>query len=248
MNEISPAEFWTRLRGTTPSRIGLGRHGEALPTRAVLELGAAHAAARDAVHLPLDQPALIDALRGLGLGEPSVVRSAAPDRATYLRRPDLGRRPGSGLAQAARASDLALVVADGLSARAVQEHAVGLLETLLGILPAGISIAAPVLALQARVAFGDHIGQALRAECVLVLVGERPGLSASDSLGAYLTWAPAPGTADSARNCVSNIRPPSGLSYPAAARTLADLFAGARQIGATGVLLKDAGGPSIRAE
>lgn len=239
-------DFWEALRRTTPARIGIARSGNGASTRSVLEAGAAHALARDAVHLPLDLPPLVAALRGLGHGEPTVVASAAPDRATYLTRPDLGRRPAEPDAlprsTGGEPVDVAVVLADGLSARAVQDHAVGLLEALLPQLPGATTVAPPVIATQARVALGDHVGAALRARLVLVLVGERPGLSSSDSLGAYLTFAPAPGVADSARNCVSNIRPPHGLSYDDAARTVAALMEGARRLGATGVRLKDVGG------
>ncbi|OIJ25695.1 ethanolamine ammonia-lyase subunit EutC [Nocardioides luteus] len=231
--------FWEPLRRATPARIGLGRAGNAVPTSEVLAFGAAHAAARDAVHLPLDVDALVEALGGLGLGTPLVVASAAPDRATYLTRPDLGRVPGADLELGQDAADLALVVADGLSAEAVAQHAVPLLEHLLPLLDSTMTVAAPVVATQARVALGDHIGQALGARLVLVLIGERPGLSSSDSLGAYLTWDPRPGVLDSARNCVSNIRPPHGLDHATAARTIVSLVAGARELGATGVALKD---------
>lgn len=241
-------DFWEALRRTTPARIGLGRAGSGLTTRAVLELGAAHALARDAVHRPLDVTELQAGLaglrhRGTALATPRVIASAAPDRASYLTRPDLGRTPdpdaelGSG-EDDAPTPDLAVVIADGLSSAAVDAHAVPVLEALLGRLEAGVVLAAPVIATQARVALGDHVGAALGARMVLVLIGERPGLSASDSLGAYLTWRPRPGIQDSARNCVSNIRPPHGLTYDAAAQTLAGLIAGARSLGATGVRLK----------
>lgn len=242
----SPGEstdFWEPLRRTTPARIGLGRVGNGLATRAVLELGAAHALARDAVHRPLDVDALTAALEQLGCGRPRVVASAATDRASYLTRPDLGRVPAPDAempttAVDAPVPDLAIVVADGLSSAAVDRHAVSLLETLLPRLDAATVVAPPVIATQARVAIGDHVGAALGARLVLVLIGERPGLSASDSLGAYLTWQPRPGVQDSARNCVSNIRPPHGLTYDAAARTLAGLIVGARALGTTGVRLK----------
>lgn len=233
------SEFWEPLRRATPARIGLGRAGNSIPTAEVLSFGAAHAAARDAVHLPLDVEALVEALDGLGLGTPLVVASAAPDRATYLTRPDLGRVPGTDLDLGPGGVDLAVVVADGLSAEAVAKHAVPLLEHLAQLLDSATTVAAPVVATQARVALGDHIGQALGARLVLVLIGERPGLSSSDSLGAYLTWDPRPGVLDSARNCVSNIRPPHGLDHATAARTIASLVAGARTLGATGVALKD---------
>lgn len=237
-------DFWAALRDSTPSRIGLGRAGDATSTRAVLEAGAAHALARDAVHLPLDVDGLVEELSELSEAAPLIVTSAAPDRATYLTRPDLGRRLADDvdLPRPTDPVDLAVVLADGLSATGVRTHAVALLRALLPLLDAGTTLAPVTIATQARVAIGDQVGAALNARMVLVLVGERPGLSASDSLGAYLTWAPGPGIADSARNCVSNIRPPHGLTYDAAARTLAALMAGARQLGGTGVRLKDVGG------
>lgn len=233
------SEFWEPLRRATPARIGLGRAGNSVPTAEVLSFGAAHAAARDAVHLPLDVAALVEALDGLGLGRPAVVASAAPDRATYLTRPDLGRVPGADLELGPGGAEIAVVVADGLSAEAVAKHAVPLLEHLVPLLDSATTLATPVVATQARVALGDHIGRALGARLVLVLIGERPGLSSSDSLGAYLTWDPRPGVLDSARNCVSNIRSPHGLDHATAARTIASLVAGARALGATGVALKD---------
>ena len=238
-------DFWAALRGTTPARIGLGRVGTGLTTTAVLESATAHALARDAVHLPLDIPVLVTELETLGLGTPAVVASAARDRATYLTRPDLGRRPGGPLPDPpAERTDLAILLADGLSARAVAAHAVPLLRELLPLLDAGAVVAPPVLATQGRVALGDHVGQALHAGLVLVLIGERPGLSSHDSLGAYLTWDPQPGVLDSARNCVSNIRPPHGLDHATAARTIAALIVGARRLGGTGVRLK-AGGREV---
>lgn len=237
-------DFWAALRPTTTARVGLGRAGNSVPTRRLLELQAAHAAARDAVHASLDVDAMTAALTGLGLGEPVLLPSAAPDRATYLARPDLGRTPAAHLSPAdptpddPAGPDLAVVVADGLSALAVHRHAVPLLEALLPLVPQ-LVVAPPWLAVQARVAIGDHVGAHLGAAMTLVLIGERPGLSSSDSLGAYLTWGARPGTPDSARNCVSNIRPPHGLDHATAARTLASLMEGARRLGATGVRLKD---------
>jgi ethanolamine ammonia-lyase small subunit len=270
---VSAPDPWFTLRRHTPARIALGRSGASLPTAEWLRFGVAHAQARDAVHLPLDAMAVEAALRPLGL--PTVgVHSAAADRATYLRRPDLGRRlldaererlqalAGGGGAQAGgtaadravaeagaaaqgmtgqlvSAPDLAIVIADGLSARAVHEQAAPLLAALLPLLVAErLRLAPLVLARQARVALGDDIGAALAARAVLVLIGERPGLSSPDSLGAYLTWAPRPGRSDAERNCVSNIRP-DGLPHAEAARKLAWLLAAARRLGATGVVLKD---------
>ena len=248
-------DFWAALRPTTTARVGLGRAGDSVPTTRLLELQAAHAAARDAVHATLDLEAMTAALARLGLGDPVLLPSAAPDRATYLARPDLGRTPAAPLSPAGPAPDdsapddsagpdrpgrpdLAVGVADGLSALAVHRHAVPLLEALLPLVPQ-LDVAPPWLAAQARVAIGDHVGVHLGAGMTLVLIGERPGLSSSDSLGAYLTWDARPGTPDSARNCVSNIRPPHGLDHATAARTLAALMEGARRLGATGVRLKD---------
>jgi ethanolamine ammonia-lyase small subunit len=242
------ASFWEPLRTLTPARIGLGRAGNGLSTRAVLEAGAAHALARDAVHLPLDVDALLAEVTTVaaeyGLPAPARVASAVPDRATYLTRPDLGRRPAGDarLPAAGEPVDLVVVLADGLSATAVGNHAVPLLRHLLAKLVPGTTVGPPVVATQARVALGDHVGYALQARMVLVLIGERPGLSSVDSLGAYLTWAPKPGVRDSARNCVSNIRPPHGLDYATATRTITALMTGARAIRATGVQLKDHSG------
>ena len=235
----SDTALWAGLRRHTQARIGLGRAGSALPTRHRLELQAAHAAARDAVHSPFDPDVVASALPGA----PTVrVRSAAPDRLTYLQRPDLGRR----LDDVDRAHlprddwDIAFVVADGLSSRAVHEHAASVIRATTARLPADWRIAPVVLAEQARVALGDDVAHALGAAMVVVLVGERPGMSAADSLGAYLTYAPKPGTTtDADRNCLSNIRPPLGLSYDTAAAKLTSLLTRARELGRTGVSLKD---------
>ncbi|MGY1691007.1 ethanolamine ammonia-lyase subunit EutC [Geodermatophilus sp. SYSU D01105] len=233
---------WAVLRSATRARVALGRAGDALPTSRELEFRAAHAAARDAVHMPLD-PALVRA--GLAGREVLEVHSAAGDRATYLQRPDLGRQLAAGTELPRTDADLALVLADGLSPRAVHEHAAGLTTALLER-ASGWTVAPLVLASQARVALGDAIGAALGVRAVVVLIGERPGLSAADSLGAYLTWDPRPGRADSERNCVSNVRPPHGLSYAQAADTVVALLAAARELGASGVALKDEG-PALAA-
>jgi ethanolamine ammonia-lyase small subunit len=228
---------WAVLRAATRARVALGRAGDALPTARELEFRAAHAAARDAVHQPLDPDLVRAALPGRELLE---VHSAAPDRATYLQRPDLGRQLAAGTELPRTGADLAVVIADGLSPRAVHEHAAGLVTALLERLP-GWSVAPLVLAHQARVALGDAVGEALGARAVVVLIGERPGLSSADSLGVYLTWDPRPGRIDSERNCVSNVRPPHGLSYAQAADTVAALLGAARELGASGVVLKDEG-------
>lgn len=240
-------DVWAPLRLLTPSRIGIGRAGDALPTAAQLELRLAHARARDAVHAPLD-PSRLEGVLG---GRPVIeVRSAAPDRATYLQRPDLGRTLADGEAERLRAAgpaSLAVVIADGLSPRAVHDHAAGLLDALAERLPelAGETGAPVVLAHEARVALGDQIGEALGARLTILLVGERPGLSAADSLGVYLTYGPRPGRSDAERNCVSNVRPPHGQTYAAAATTVAALVTAALERGVTGVALKDEGGVPV---
>ncbi|KQO42073.1 ethanolamine ammonia-lyase subunit EutC [Aeromicrobium sp. Leaf245] len=231
---------WDGLRRTTQARIGLGRAGSSLPTRRVLEFRAAHAAARDAVHEPLDVDALAARVSKVGLGEPLRVRSLAEGRAEYLRRPDLGRRPADleHLRQH-RGADLAIVLADGLSPRALTDHAIGVLTTLVDALGGLYRIAPPVIATQSRVALGDHVGEALGVQSLLVVIGERPGLSVADSLGIYLTHDPRPGRSDAERNCISNIHPPEGLGYDAAGRIAVALVQGSRQLGRSGVALKD---------
>jgi ethanolamine ammonia-lyase small subunit len=233
---------WTALRAFTPARIALGRTGSSQPTSAQLAFGLAHAQARDAVHAPLDAAGLDAALTEAGFVTLHA-RSRAPDRATYLRRPDLGRRLDAVTLDHLRrqapvpAPDLVVVIADGLSSIAVMRHAVPLLVELRSRLH-GWTIGPVVVAEQARVALGDEVGEALGAGAVALLVGERPGLSSPDSLGIYLTWAPRVGRTDAERNCISNVRP-EGLPYARAAATLAGLLDGARRLGATGVMLKD---------
>ncbi|MCW2778704.1 MAG: Ethanolamine ammonia-lyase [Frankiales bacterium] len=233
--DSADADPWALLRAATRARIGLGRAGDALPTSAVLDLAADHALARDAVHEVLDVAALQAQLGDL---PHLVVPSAAPDRATYLQRPDLGRRLGPDVRLPRGRYDVVFVLADGLSARAVHAHAVPTLRAALAGLD-GWSVGPVVVATQARVALGDEVGAALGADAVVVLLGERPGLSAPDSLGAYVTWAPRPGRLDSERNCVSNVRPPAGQSHEVAGATVARLLREMRRLGLSGVRLKD---------
>jgi ethanolamine ammonia-lyase small subunit len=223
---------WARLRGLTAARIGLTATGASLATQPLLALRLAHARARDAVHASLDMDALARAL-----GPLIVVESAATDRQTYLLRPDLGRRLAPGTALPQGEDDLAIVLADGLSAQAVQDHGPPVVQALLPLLP-GWRVAPLVAARHGRVALGDAVCQGLGASSVLVLIGERPGLSAPDSLGAYLTWRPTPTTTDADRNCVSNIRP-AGFAPAAAAAKLAWLLQAMRQRSVSGVALKD---------
>ena len=230
---------WPGLRALTAARIGLARSGASLATGPLLEMRLAHARARDAVHAVVDEPALIAALPEPVL----VVESEAADRQTYVMRPDLGRRlagtAAGVLTPYAGSYDLAVVLGDGLSAFAVQRHAAPLVGMLLPALRAdGWQVAPLALVRGARVAVGDAVAQALGARGVLVLIGERPGWSAPDSLGAYATWQPKAGTTDAERNCVSNIRP-EGLGYGDAAHRLFYLLGRMRALQVSGVALKD---------
>jgi len=232
-------DFWDQLRLTTQARIGLGRAGDSLPTRRVLEFNAAHASARDAVHEPLDADQFELRVCDVGIGTPIVVTSLASTRSEYLRRPDLGRAPKD-LSELEKGDyDVGFVLADGLSPRALVDHGIGLLQALVDQFDGRYSIAPPVIATEARVALGDHIAQAQGVRTLLVLIGERPGLSVADSLGIYLTHRPKPGRTDADRNCISNIHPPDGLSYQQAAVVAAGLVDGARTLGKSGVTLKD---------
>jgi ethanolamine ammonia-lyase small subunit len=243
----APHPLLADLKELTPARVALGRTGASLPTSALLGFTLDQARARDAVHAAFDAPALIAELDALGLSAHRVT-SRAVDRQTYLRRPDLGRRldPVSvealtGLRGKAEGR-LAIVIGDGLSPRAVHAHAVELMRHLTPQLAAdGIAMADVIVASGARVALGDEIGACLAAKMVVVLIGERPGLSAPDSLGAYLTFAPRLGLTDADRNCVSNIHR-AGLSYDEAAFKIAWLVREALARGVTGVALKDESG------
>jgi ethanolamine ammonia-lyase small subunit len=234
------------LRDLTPARVGLGRAGASMPTKALLEFTLDHARARDAVHAAFDVSSIIAGLHDLGL-EALDVASLAGNRKDYLRRPDLGRKldPASQHLLASRNSGscrLAIVVGDGLSPSAVNAHATELMRNLIPRLAAdGIEIGHAVVASGARVALGDEIGALLGARMIVMLIGERPGLSASDSLGAYLTFAPQIGLTDAQRNCVSNIHG-AGLGHEEAALRIAWLIREglAREI--SGVALKDESG------
>jgi ethanolamine ammonia-lyase small subunit len=236
----------TDLRDLTPARVGLGRAGAGMPTNAWLEFALDHARARDAVHAAFDVSAMISGLHDLGL-DAFAVSSRAANRKDYLRRPDLGRMLDQDsqrrlAVHADRSCQLAIVVADGLSPTAVETHAIELVRSLIPRLAVdGIEIGHAVVGSGARVALGDEIGALLAARMIVMLIGERPGLSASDSLGAYLTFAPRPGRTDAERNCVSNIHG-AGLGYDEAALRIAWLIREglARQL--TGVALKDESG------
>ncbi len=250
---------WRSLRQFTAARIGLGRSGVSLPTKEMLEFQLAHAQARDAVHTPLDFPALTQQLETLAEQYPLLsdepplkLHSEAVDRMTYLQRPDLGRR----LDEASRVLlqqeqqtpeqpfDLALVIADGLSATAIAHNAVPFIQALCEELQADKQpwkLAPITLVEQGRVAVGDDVGELLNAKTVLVLIGERPGLSSPDSLGLYLTWAPVRGLTDARRNCISNVRP-EGLNFSEAAHKAGYLLRESRRLQLSGVQLKDRSG------
>lgn len=239
---VEDDSVWASLRQLTAARIGLKRTGASLATVPLLDFKLAHARARDAVHEALDEAKVIADVAPLGVPVLAVA-SAAEDRQHYLMRPDLGRQLAQGaeaiLRPHAGSYDVAFVIADGLSARAVQNHASPVLASLL---PApqneGWRIAPLVVARHGRVAIGDAIAALLGADCVAVLIGERPGLTAPDSMGAYLTWQPRAETTDADRNCISNIRP-EGIGYADAAFKIAHLLCRMRARRLSGVLLKD---------
>lgn len=241
---IVAANPWQSLRRFTAARIALGRSGVSQPTASQLAFQLAHARARDAVHLALDHKALAGTL-GNALGLPCAsLHSAAENRQVYLQRPDLGRKldDASRRMLAAGSYDLAVVVADGLSALAIEQNAEPFLRALMARLSADSGqawrIAPLTIVRQGRVAVGDEVAHLLGARAVVVLIGERPGLSSPDSMGLYLTWAPRPGLTDASRNCISNVRP-AGLTCEAAAFKLHYLLSESRQRQLSGVALKD---------
>lgn len=221
----------------------MGRVGSSLPTREVLDFGLAHAMARDAVHLPLDAEALDGQLRALGFSTLHV-HSNAPNRHSYLLRPDFGRRLNDESREhlqslkPAKPIDLLIVIGDGLSSLAIQRHSAPLLSELQKCIPETWKIGPVVIAKQARVALGDEVAEIMGARLVVMLIGERPGLSSPDSLGIYLTYAPKVTCSDADRNCISNVRT-EGLSYAAAAGKLTWLAKAATQLKISGVGLKD---------
>jgi ethanolamine ammonia-lyase small subunit len=237
---------WLELRRLTPARIALGRTGTSMPTGAQLDFQFAHAQARDAVHLPFDHAGLSSQLAERGR-DSLLLHSAAGDRHSYLQRPDLGRRLSDESAQALRdyaeanpgGVDLAVVVADGLSALAVHKHTLPFLTRMEEQTHAeGWSLSPVILVEQGRVAVADEVGQLLGAKMVVILIGERPGLSSPDSLGLYFTYNPKVGLTDAYRNCISNVRL-EGLSYGMAAHRLLYLMREACRRQLSGVNLKD---------
>ena len=243
---FDPHNPWLELRRLTPARIALGRTGTSMPTRAQLDFQFAHAQARDAVHLPFDHATLSSQLAEQGR-ESLLLHSAAIDRNSYLQRPDLGRKLSTESAKALReyaaahpgGVDLAIVVADGLSALAVHRHTLPFLTRFAEQSAAdGWSVAPVMLVEQGRVAVADEIGELLGAKMTVILIGERPGLSSPDSLGLYFTYNPKVGLTDAYRNCISNVRL-EGLTYGMAAHRLLYLMREACRRQLSGVNLKD---------
>ncbi|MDO6564985.1 ethanolamine ammonia-lyase subunit EutC [Amphritea sp. 1_MG-2023] len=237
---------WQALRRYTDARIAQGRAGVSVPTEALLAFQMDHASARDAVHLALQVEPLVEQLQTAGY-ETLRLHSQAADRSEYLQRPDLGRRLSSASAntlqtyrqQHPQACSVALVIADGLSSMAVQQHAVAMADAVLGRLKnRGLSVAPVTLVTQGRVAVGDEIGERLGAELLILLVGERPGLSSPDSLGIYYTYQPRVGLTDAQRNCISNVRP-AGMSITMATDKLIWLIDESMRLKCSGVTLKD---------
>ncbi|WP_191486357.1 ethanolamine ammonia-lyase subunit EutC [Pseudomonas sp. FEN] len=245
-NDLDPDNPWLALRRLTPARIALGRTGTSLPTGAQLDFQFAHAQARDAVHLPFDHAALSRQLAERGRAS-LLLHSAAEDRHSYLQRPDLGRRLNTASAQLLKDNaaanpggiDLAIIVADGLSALAVHRHTLPFLTRLEEqIQNEGWSMSPVILVEQGRVAVADEIGELLGAKMTVILIGERPGLSSPDSLGLYFTYNPKVGLTDAYRNCISNVRL-EGMSYGMAAHKLLYLMKEACRRQLSGVNLKD---------
>jgi ethanolamine ammonia-lyase small subunit len=232
------------LRAFTPARVSLARTGNSITTRNTLAFARDHAQARDAVHAHLSLPTLLNELRARGL-EAVAVKSAASDRSIYLRRPDLGRILSEAAKTALQREDngrtkaqFTIILADGLSALAVDRNALAVIDSLLPLMQPEWDATRVVIAEQARVALGDEIGAALGSQLTVMLIGERPGLSAADSLGAYITWEPRTGRTNAERNCISNIRA-EGLSPRAAAQRIAYFATEAKRMGLIGTALKD---------
>lgn len=243
MDEIIATDSWDFLKSFTSARIALGKSGQSVPTQPMLQFQLAHAQAKDAVYAPLDTNKLMARLQNLGLGAIEL-QSQASHRNEYLKRPDLGRKLSENSKKnlqkiAAESCQLAIVIADGLSATAIQHHALPFLEKFVPLCnDADWKIAPVALVAQGRVAVGDETAFLLGAKMVAVLIGERPGLSSPDSMGIYFTYEPAPGLTDESRNCISNIHA-NGLAYETAALKLFYLATRARELGLSGVGLKD---------
>jgi ethanolamine ammonia-lyase small subunit len=243
-NEIAKHDPWELLKKFTDARIALGRTGVSIPVKENLQFKMAHAFARDAIYTKMDKDALAEGMHQLN--HPFYfLHSMAQSREQYLQRPDLGRIPGEDVffkmkeELGDKAYDICINIADGLSATAVNLHSIALLTALLPLIKGlGFTIAPVCLIEQGRVAIGDETGSFFQAKISLMLIGERPGLSSPDSLGAYITYHPQKGNTDAMRNCVSNIRP-KGLSYNVAADKIVFLIKESIRLRVSGVALKD---------
>ncbi|WP_319558450.1 ethanolamine ammonia-lyase subunit EutC [Thiomicrorhabdus sp.] len=230
------------LKHITEARIGLQRAGSSLASKEILKFDLDHARARDAVHLPFQIEQLAEKIHALGVNTVEI-SSAADDRLTYLQRPDLGRKLGLQsrelLQQQTEEADICIVVGDGLSSTAIQQNALPFLQLLLPMCrDRGWTLTPIHLANQARVALADEVGEHYHAKIAIILIGERPGLSAANSMGIYMTYEPRVGRSDAERNCISNIRP-GGQSYQDAAELLVRLMEGSLKMRLSGVQLKD---------
>jgi len=230
------------LKEFTAARIGIGRSGTSIPTKQSLAFKLAHAHARDAVYSRLDIDALSADIKQFDLPV-ILLHSKAGNRAEYLQRPDLGRKlkksSANQLKEYAGDYDVSIILADGLSAAAINENVIGLLDHLIPLFTAAKLKLAPICFIeQGRVAVSDKIAHLLNAELSIILIGERPGLSSADSIGAYMTYEPKPGLTDESRNCISNIRP-QGLAFKPAAEKLFYLVQEAFRMKLSGVGLKD---------
>ncbi|RSD30127.1 ethanolamine ammonia-lyase subunit EutC [Vibrio pectenicida] len=250
------ANPWQTLRQFTSARIALGRAGNSIPTHEMLAFQLDHARARDAVHRVLNIDQIIEELCAQKQiiehtpDLPIVVNSKASNRLMYLQRPDLGRqldeiswqKINDYQANTVRSYDLSIVITDGLSSTAIQNHAVHIVNQLVALLSADNkhdwSLAPITIVKQGRVACGDDVGEGYKAKITLILIGERPGLISPDSMGLYITWNPIRGKQDSSRNCISNIRP-EGLNYQEACQKAYYLLSESLQRQISGIDLKD---------
>ena len=254
-SELVTTNPWSGLRQFTTARIALGRAGLSMPTNPQLAFQLAHAQARDAVHHELNDVTFkSEVVEALGLTDDHclLLQSAAQDRSTYLKRPDLGRRLSesssallvkkiSELVNSDQDSlfDIAFVAVDGLSALAIENNAIALLKLVYPKFEQqGLRIAPFTIVKQGRVAIGDEIGELLCSKLVVVMIGERPGLSSPESMSLYITWNPRVGLTDESRNCISNIHR-AGLTYAEAEHKLHYLVTQAHARQLTGVGLKD---------
>ena len=237
---------WQKLKQFTDARIALGRAGCSIPTKAMLDFQLAHAQAKDAVYQDLDTHLLSTKLEKLGLNS-IVIQSQAADKATYLKRPDLGRQLNTESTQKLKqyrdkkpeTYDVLIVIGDGLSAFAIEQNAVNLIASLKNEIELnGWKIAPIIISLGSRVALGDHVAEILNVKMLVMMIGERPGLSSPDSMGIYYTYNAKSGSSDAERNCISNIRP-AGLSIQIATHRLINLMQNSQKLGYSGVNLKD---------